>query len=195
MDATREPAAGITFLSAARVPPIRRCFVIHRLLRSLIGYWHNHPALSYLFSGIFVGPTSQAPRFDEARNDQVYEMEIAFQQIRKDSISPPWMVDRIFRDLLIDAAGSTHRAEFSIDKLYPPDSASARLGLLEMRAFEMPPHSRMSLTQHLLLRSLVAKFWKTSLPGGAGPLAHGNSRPLHAAHFSCTWTLKTSLAI
>ncbi|MEO1170819.1 MAG: transglutaminase family protein, partial [Myxococcota bacterium] len=154
------------------------------LLASLLTFIQHHPSLSYMFNGLFVGPTSQSPRVDEARHESLYELEIALERgFSGDSAWAPWENDRLYRHLLTDLTGNTHRAEVCIDKLFDYGTAAGKQGVLELRAFEMPPHPRMVCAQMFLARALVASFAKTPYKR---PLVRWGTR-LHDQFLLPTW--------
>ena len=143
-------------------------FLRPTLLPSFVRFFQHHPSLSYLFTGLFTGPSSQAPRIDESEYEVPYELEIALRGA--EAMTPPAdkaLLDRMLRNLLMDTLGNTHRAEISIDKFWNPFAPNGCLGLVEFRAFEMPPRPAMLMAAVALLRGI-----------GAALLARPFSKPL-----------------
>lgn len=134
-------------------------FAFPSLLPSVVRYWQHHPALSYAFTGAYMGPSSQAPRIDESTFEALYELEIAC--AGAESLGSPRnlaLFDLLFRDLLMDRSGNTHRAEISVDKLWNPWTPNGRLGLVEFRAFETHPAPAVQSVTALLARAILARL-------------------------------------
>lgn len=129
------------------------------LLSSFLRFLQNHPAMSYAFSGLFTGPSSQAPRIDESAYALPYELGITLKDLAAMAApGDPVKIDAMLRNLLMDWNGNTHRAELSVDKFYNYNASNGQNGLIEFRAFEMVAEPDALLGPNLLLRALTACF-------------------------------------
>lgn len=129
------------------------------LLPSMIRYWQRHPSLSYLFTGQFLGPSSQAPRIDESTYEAMEELEIACAGAER--LGQPLSYahyQMLFADLLMDRSGNTHRAEMSVDKLWNAQQSNGSLGIVELRAFEAFPNPDWMSAICLLVRGILARL-------------------------------------
>ena len=134
-------------------------FAFPALLPSAIRYFQHHPALSYAFTGQYMGPSSQAPRIDESTFEALYELEIACAGAEQFGSPQNFaLFDLLFRDLLMDRSGNTHRAEISVDKLWNPFAGNGRLGLVELRAFETHPDREAMSVVALFIRAIFARL-------------------------------------
>lgn len=154
------------------------------LLASIVRYWQRHPSLSYFFSGQYVGPGSQAPRADESSLSRLYELETAC--LGADELgrgADPDMLDRLFLNLLADAAGNTHRTELCLDKFCNRGAPGGEQGLIELRAFETMAEVGDQSLSALFARAIVAMLARAPQ---TGPFLRHGSR-LHDAYMLPSW--------
>ncbi len=120
-------------------------------ITSLLRYWQHHPSLAYLFTGQYVGASSQAPRPDESAR-ALYDLEMAYQFLEQ---LPPGdhrqLISETLRHLHTDTSGNTHRSEISFDKFWNLAFDGGCRGLIEFRAVETLPRADWM--------SAVAQLW------------------------------------
>lgn len=143
---------------------------------SLLRYWQHHPALSYLFTGQYVGPGSQAPRVDEGPSHGLYELEVACEGIQGMGASADGeLLDQFYRNLLTDSSGNTHRSEICFDKFHNPSAPNGKWGIIELRAFETFPQVETMSLIGLFVRTILARLFKAPFTEPLkryGPLLH-----------------------
>ena len=154
-------------------------------LASILRYWQRHPALSYCFSGNYLGPWSQAPRADESGRE-LHDLEWSWASLdRLPAGDRRREIADAVRHFQTDLAGNPHRTEISFDKFWCPTAPGGCQGLVEFRAIAMMPEIEWAGSVALLWSALAA--WLLERPCPSPLVEHG--RRLHDRFFlpSLAW--------